>query len=248
MSSATAARGLSLHLEVQRHAILLWPGGRERPDPSWFNPAALAARGHTSPGGSGRGTTVRFEANGRTLLLRHYRRGGLARHFSDDRYLRTGLRRSRPWRELALLMRLDAGGMPVPPPVAARITHGGPLRPWYRGDLVTGYLEGTRTLAESLRAGRVDDAIWSAVGATIARFHAVGVDHADLNAHNVLLDDSGAVYLVDFDRARLRWPGRWRRGNLARLRRSLDKLQAAEQRLGFGEDDWNRLLAGYRSP
>lgn len=246
MSAAPAVPTCRLHLEAGRGTIMLWPEGRARPDPAWFDAVGLAARGDTSAGGLGRGATVRFEADGRMLLLRHYRRGGFPSRLSHDRYLRTGLRRSRPWRELALLTRLEAGGMPVPPPVGARITLQGPLLPWYRGDLVTGYLDGTTTLAAALRAGRVDDAGWAAIGATIARFHAAGVDHADLNAHNVLLDGAGAVYLIDFDRARLRRQGRWHRRNLARLRRSLDKLRDAEPGLGFGERAWQQLLAGYR--
>lgn len=244
---SAAAPSCSLCLEADRGTVVIWPDGRERPDPAWFDRDALAASGRASAGGTGRGATVRFDADGRSLLLRHYRRGGLPSRLVDDRYVRTGLRRSRPWRELALLTRLDAGGMPVPPPVAARITLESPFLPWYRGDLITGYLGGTRTLVEAMRAGRVDDASWPAIGATIARFHAAGVDHADLNAHNVLLDDSGNVYLIDFDRARLRFLGPWRRRNLARLRRSLDKLQAAEPGLGFNEGAWQRLLGGYRS-
>lgn len=243
---STAAPSCSLRLVADRGTVVIWPDGYDRPDPAWFDRDALAASGRASGGGMGRGATVRFEADGRTLLLRHYSRGGLPSRLVDDRYLRTGLRRSRPWRELALLTRLEAGGMPVPPPVGARIILQGALLPWYRGDLVMGYLDGTTTLAAALRAGRVDDAGWAAIGATIARFHAAGVDHADLNAHNVLLDEAGAVYLIDFDRARLRRRGRWHRRNLARLRRSLDKLRDAEPGLGFGERAWQQLLAGYR--
>lgn len=242
-----ASASCRLYLEVDGHSVIVWPEGHARPDPVWFDPDALAAAGRASPGGTGRAATVRFSVDGDTMILRHYRRGGLVSRLVDDRYLRTGLRRSRPWRELALLTRLHAGGMPVPPPVAARISFENPLLPWYRGDLITGYLDGIRTLAEALRAGQLGDLDWPGIGATIARFHAVGVDHADLNAHNVLIDDAGIVYLIDFDRARLRFRGRWRWGNLARLRRSLNKLQAAQPQIEFSEGAWQRLLGGYRS-
>ena len=45
---------------------------------------------------------------------------------------------------------------------------------------------------------------WRAIGAAIARLHRGGVDHADLNAHNILLDGRGAVSVIDFDRGRVR--------------------------------------------
>lgn len=237
-----------LQLEVRGRAVVVWPEGGVRPEDAWFDPHALAASGRASAGASGRGATVLFDADGGRFILRHYRRGGMVRHLVTDRYLRTGLRSSRPWRELAILTRLHAAGMPVPRPIAARIAPAGMLSPWYRGDLVTGYLAGTRTLATAVRAGSPETAIWSAIGATIARFHAAGVDHADLNAHNLLLDDAGAVYLIDFDRARLRprSRGRWAEGNLARLRRSLDKLAAQEPGFVFSEADWAALERSYR--
>jgi len=51
--------------------------------------------------------------------------------------------------------------------------------------------------------------------------HAAGADHADLNAHNILLDGDGVVSVIDFDRGRLRNGGSWMRRNLARLQRCL---------------------------
>lgn len=250
MNNAPGVQTCNLLLEVREGAFVIWPDNGPCPDNAWFDPVALAAAGYTGASGTaGRGATVLFEADGRRLVLRHYRRGGLIRHLSDDLYVRTGLHNSRPWRELALLTRLHAGGMPVPPPIAARIAPPAGLSPLYRGDLVTEYLPRTRTLAEALRHGPLDSATWPQIGATIARFHALAVDHADLNAHNVLLDDDGDVYLIDFDRARLRLRpgGRWSHGNLVRLYRSLGKLRAGDPEFSFGEGEWQRLVAGYRA-
>lgn len=237
-----------LRLEVRDGVVVVWPDGGVRPEDAWFDAHGLAASGGGSVGGTGRGATVVFEADGHRLILRHYCRGGKVRHLVADRYLRTGLRNSRPWRELTILTRLHSGGMPVPRPYAARIAPTGVLSPWYRGDLVTGYLAGTRTLAETVRAGSLAETTWFAIGGTVARFHAAGVDHADLNAHNVLLDEDGAVHLIDFDRARLRSRpgGRWAERNLARLRRSLDKLAAQDPEFVFSEADWAALERGYR--
>ena len=97
----------------------------------------------------------------------------------------------------------------------------------WSGSLVTRRLPG-RTLAERLDAGPLDARAWAAVGRCIARFHVAGIRHADLNAHNVMLDGDGTVFLIDFDRASRRASGpgvaRWRTDNLRRLRRSLAKL------------------------
>ncbi|MDZ7747939.1 MAG: 3-deoxy-D-manno-octulosonic acid kinase [Halofilum sp. (in: g-proteobacteria)] len=247
MTDTAATPTCSLRLQHRAGAVLIWPEGAPEPDPAWFDPDALAARGRLEAAGAGRGDARRFEAGGRTLVLRHYRRGGLAQHVSQDKYLRTGLRQSRPWRELALLTRLAAGEMPVPSPVAARVAPVAPLSPWYRGDLLTEYLHDTRTVADALRADGADAVDWARIGATIAAFHSVGVDHADLNAHNILLDGAERVYLIDFDRARLRLGSAWQRRNLRRLRRSLDKLSLGMGGVVFGESQWRRLLAGYRA-
>ena len=70
---------------------------------------------------------------------------------------------------------------------------------------------------------------WAAIGRCIRRFHDYGLCHADLNAHNILLRGDREVFLIDFDRCARRQPGMWRDANLARLRRSLDKLEDAPQ-------------------
>jgi 3-deoxy-D-manno-octulosonic acid kinase len=94
-----------------------------------------------------------------------------------------------------------------------------------------------------VRAG-LDAEDWRAVGRCIRRFHDAGVYHADLNAHNVLLAGS-VVYVLDFDRGRYRAPGTWQAANLARLRRSLDKLARQSKSFFCTEDDWVALGEGY---
>ena len=79
----------------------------------------------------------------------------------------------------------------------------------------------------------------------IARFHRAGLDHADLNAHNILFDDAGRGWLIDFDRGVLRIPAtRWRERNLKRLLRSLLKLRGARSREDV-EQDYARLRRAY---
>ena len=87
---------------------------------------------------------------------------------------------------------------------------------------------------------------WIGIGRCIRRFHDLGVCHADLNAHNLLLNEDAKVYLIDFDRCQLRREGLWRDGNLVRLRRSLEKVTYGMPAERFGEADWHGLLDGYQ--
>jgi 3-deoxy-D-manno-octulosonic acid kinase len=79
----------------------------------------------------------------------------------------------------------------------------------------------------------------------IARFHRAGVWHADLTAHNILLEVRGVPWLLDFDRGRIR-PHR----RVARAQSGAPPALAAEDPSGCDEADypepqWRWLLAGY---
>jgi tRNA A-37 threonylcarbamoyl transferase component Bud32 len=86
---------------------------------------------------------------------------------------------------------------------------------------------------------------WRAIGSAIARLHAAGVDHADLNAHNILLDAGQGVSIVDFDRGRIRTGGAWQQGNLRRLRRSLAKISRGLPPLRITAQSWDALQGAY---
>ncbi len=191
-------------------------------------------------GRAGRGRAVAVEIQGHPGVLRHYRRGGMVERWLGDRYLWAGLERTRAFREWRLLAALFARGLPVPRPLAARVCRDGLF---WRGDLITARIRDARSLAECLRAdpAAVD---WSAIGRCIRRFHQAGLWHADLNAHNILVDRDGKVWWVDLDRGRVRAPGRWREANLARLARSLRKLAAASGR-PFPASGWRALRRAY---
>jgi 3-deoxy-D-manno-octulosonic acid kinase len=107
---------------------------------------------------------------------------------------------------------------------------------------VTERLAGARSLAERWLAGETQDQDWVQAGRCIRRFHDAGVQHADLNAHNVMLDGHGRTWLLDFDRGRLRRPGPWHERSLARLARSLEKLSQATA----PGDDWQERMAMLR--
>ncbi|MGH8500901.1 MAG: 3-deoxy-D-manno-octulosonic acid kinase [Gammaproteobacteria bacterium] len=222
--------------------ILYDADAAERVDRSWFNPAA---RGWLTGNAQGRGQALFFRHRETEYVLRHYRRGGAVAAVLGDRYFYTGLHRTRAWREWGLLARVTALGLPAPRPLAARVVIAGLF---YRADLITYRLMDTRPLSEILKHAPLPQAAWREVGRVIARFHDAHVCHADLNAHNVMLDARGEVALIDFDRARFRRSAaRWRRANLVRLHRSLRKLKRLNPALNFSASDFEALRAGYGS-
>jgi len=233
-------------MQFERCAV---KGGAILYDPRWGGnaPEFLFDREYWRRGGrlrelpGGRGGIALLDHEQGTLVLRHYRRGGWPARFSEDRYLRTGERHVRAFVELRLTAALRGLDLPVPVPVAARYRRDGIS---YEADLVTVLIPDATPLAARLAAARLAPATWAAVGACVARFHRAGLDHADLNAHNVLLDAREVVHLVDFDGGRLRRPGAWSRRDLRRLRRSLCSItRGLEGR--FDGRDWAQLLAGY---
>jgi 3-deoxy-D-manno-octulosonic acid kinase len=212
----------------------------------WFEPETLDRFGWLSGSASGgRGAVYFFSHAGKQYALRHYRRGGKAAALLGDRYLWTGLENSRAWREWMLLAKLAELRLPAPRPFAARVIRCGVF---YRADLITERIANASSLFARLTSGRLPDILWREIGRVIANFHALGVWHADLNAHNVLLSRDDAVSLVDFDRARIqRNSAGAREANLARLLRSLRKLKRLHPDLGFRDSDFELVLDGYGS-
>lgn len=162
----------------------------------------------------------------KTLVLRHYRRGGLIAKLIQDQYFYTSLTQSRPWQEFELTKTLFQQGLPVPRPLAAHIERQGLF---YRADLLTERLPNAKPFAEYLDSNnqqKNSDQLWQNVGETIARFHQAGLNHFDLNANNILLDHSGQVWLIDFDRCHFSNSSetQWKEANIQRLQRSILKL------------------------
>ena len=211
--------------------------------PEFFDAARWQGNNGDDAVSGGRGGARFIDAPFGRCVLRHYRRGGMVARVLGDRYLWNGAERTRSFAEFRLLAELAGRGLDVPAPVAARYRRHGAH---YRADLITRWIGGATTLAERVRAGTADANDAARVGAGIAAFHLAGAYHADLNAHNILLDPH-KVWLLDFDRGGLRAPARsWQYANLARLRRSLLKLGAArdgEQR--FDAAFWGPLMAAY---
>lgn len=209
-------------------------------DASLFSPQHWGDRARPVDEG-GRGSAWFVDAPFGASVLRHYRRGGLVAKLVQDKYLWRGSEHTRSFAEFRLMRALRELKLPVPRPIAAFYMREG-LR--YRCAILMERIEAVRSLADrALVAGR--GAPWEETGRLIARFHRAGLDHADLNAHNILFDGNGHGWLIDFDRGVQRIPATaWRERNLKRLLRSLLKLRG-ERSVDEVEKDFARLRRAY---
>jgi 3-deoxy-D-manno-octulosonic acid kinase len=223
-------------------AIVFDTARTDRPIEEWFSAQYWTARHKVVSKGGGRGAAIFIRDDTRYWVLRHYLRGGFVAKLSRDRYLWTGLERTRAFCEWRLLHAMRAEGLPVPVPVAARVVRAGFF---YSADLITEALPAARPLSDTITGAALQDDVWRKVGAAIAKFHRAGIQHADLNAHNILLGESAKVFVLDFDRGQRRSRGAWESAVLARLQRSLNKIKSQRANVGFGEREWKALLEGY---
>jgi 3-deoxy-D-manno-octulosonic acid kinase len=89
--------------EVKRGTLaggaMLYDGSRANNfAPAWFDASYWKSRGEIEGSASGgRGTTHFFKTGGKSLVLRHYRRGGLIAHVSGDKYFWRGEDNTRPF-------------------------------------------------------------------------------------------------------------------------------------------------------
>jgi hypothetical protein len=195
--------------------------------PAIFAALAELKRDHTSGAGNrGSGFPLKLDG-GPELFARRGRRGGFARFITTDVYFGAS---TRPLRELAIANEARLRGIPIAEPLGAMIETVAPG--FYRSAFITRALTGM-TLWEFLRAD--DDPTVRAHVVELARhaidmMHNGGVQHADLNLHNLFVSKAGErliVVILDLDKAQLFDgpvpPGR-RRVNFTRLARSARKL------------------------
>src|SRR6185503_16836804 len=198
-------------LDIDRGAILFDPQRVAVPGEQLFDPAHWHAQGALTQLAGGRGSIQFIDNDEHRWVIRRYLRGGVPALIARESYLYIGEERTRAFRELRLLAALRERELPVPAPVAARYVRD---MVTYRAEIITERLPGARSLSEVIDAG---------------------VQHADLNAHNIMLGEHREVWVLDFDRGRLRHPGSWSRRVLDRLARSLAKISAGanEWQAGF---------------
>ena len=212
-------------------------------DIRWFDRIAWEAEGARRHTSTGRAPVLIRETPTRSWVLRHYSRGGLVARFIEDHYVWRGLEATRAWRELDILAQMREWQLPAPRPVAALVSRSGIA---YTADIITVYIPDTQTLSALLRSDPLPEALWESIGRMLGAFHARGVDHPDITAHNILVDSQQRTFLVDFDNAVIRSPGNWRMRGFARFQRSLRKV-AMETGGAFSEQAWHAVEAGYES-
>jgi 3-deoxy-D-manno-octulosonic acid kinase len=203
-----------------RGEIVFDPTLLRQAETSLFVPAHYGANAQPVGDQGGRGAAWFVRGEFGEGVLRHYRRGGWMARLSEDTYLWRGRAQVRSLREFALLRNMRAAGLPVPTPLAAAYSRSGIS---YRADLLMQRIPEVESFLDLVRS-RQALAPWREVGATIARFHRHGLHHADLNAHNLLVDSNNKVFLIDWDKGRAESaPGPWCDRVLERLQRSLRK-------------------------
>lgn len=205
--------------------------------------------------GGGRASALRVEIPGLagTVLAKRITRGGalaplLPNAFAFDR----------GYAELLVTETLRAQGVRVPALLAVRLTA---VHAWIpRGtiELFVAWLDEARDLvawsAQAPQRAAFRSAL-RAIGAELARMHAAGVVHEDLNVRNVLVDPSARAWLVDLGASRIASATPPRRiANLARLLRSAVKTGLVPDRVtttdlvrvarGYAGDAWKATWRG----
>lgn len=190
----------------------------------------------------GRGTTWFVQLDGLQGALRHYRRGGLFSKLVNDQYLFKTWQQTRSYQEFKLLTELRAASVNVPRPIAARAVRNGLT---YRADLLSEKIPDACDLVAILQRQSLSDSVYSNIGQQIKTMHQAGVNHTDLNIHNILLDKVGKVWIIDFDKCHFESGENWKQQNLDRLKRSFIKEQS-KRNIKWTEAEWEALLDGYK--
>lgn len=217
---------------------------RDKVTKDWFDPEQLNNSDEIIGQSVGRNTTYFFQKDGKRFVLRRYYRGGLIAKWVEDSYFFLGLKKTRAYRELAMLKKMRKLELPVPKPVALLVSKKTLV---YRASIIIRLIKKSEDLFHILRKRALTEHEWLAVGALIRRFHDAGVYHADLNIHNILMNHKGKMWLIDFDRGRFVEPNASNlETNLSRLKRSLEKESRKWEKFHWRSPDWELLMKGYQ--
>ncbi|MGV6851876.1 MAG: 3-deoxy-D-manno-octulosonic acid kinase [bacterium] len=205
-------------------------------DLSWWQDQSGVSKPH-----AGRGTALIVDQDKYQWVLRRYHRGGMVAKLLGEHYLCFQKQQWRSFNEFNLLSYLYEHGFPVPKPIAALAEK---YFIFHKFGLITKRIDRSKTLVEYLKGGQQID--WNQLGALLAKMHNMGVDHADLNAHNILIDHKQQIYIIDFDKGRIRSGGKWAKKNIMRLHRSLEKLtRSGELSHDHWREEWGSLMTTY---
>ena len=235
---------MSLNLQQSGNQWLLSHQG-EQVASAWFSPSYWQQQQQVLGQSHGRNVTWFVGQAEQPMVLRHYYRGGLIGKLITDCYWFNGIENTRAYREFELLIALEKLELPACRAVAAQVTKSGLI---YRADLLMKMVDGGQDLVALLTKAPLSEQQWSNIGATIADFHRARVYHADLNAHNILIDQQQQTWLIDFDRGEIKsQQGAWCQHNLDRLLRSFEKEHNKLETFHFNQHNWQTLLQAYQA-
>ncbi|KJY67294.1 3-deoxy-D-manno-octulosonic acid kinase [Vibrio nigripulchritudo] len=212
------------------------------PEHHLFDPEYWKASGKVIGSAKGRGTTLFLDLEGQEAVLRHYYRGGLFGKLIRDDYWFSGWENTRCYQELKVLDELSQAGVRVPKPIAAQAMKKGFL---YRADILTEKVKDAKDLVALLVEQPLSSDDYRRIGQEIRKMHDAGVNHTDLNIHNILIDAKSDVWLIDFDKCATQSGTDWQESNLARLLRSFEK-EKKKRSILWEQSDWHDLVAGYQ--
>ena len=127
------------------------------------------------------------------------------------------------------------------------------LRHYYRGgicyqaDILTEKIENALDLTALLQKQPLPKETWEKIGRLIRRLHDLQICHTDLNAHNILVQQTELghqCWLLDFDKCGEKSGNVWKADNLNRLHRSFIK-EVGRMQIQFTEQNWADLTAAY---
>jgi 3-deoxy-D-manno-octulosonic acid kinase len=197
------------------------------------------SEGVTSRGG--RGQTLLFKKDGRDLVLRHYKRGGLFGKFVSDCFFFFEPYSHRAYDEFTLLNSMLEMSLPVPKPVIAREIKSGV---GIIQDIVIERLNGYTDLSYVIAQRHLSSEEFISIGQTIRRFFDNNIKHTDLNIRNILLGQNGSVCVIDFDKCfHVELTSSDKEEMINRLLRSFRKEleKNSEKNVNFNESDFELL-------
>jgi 3-deoxy-D-manno-octulosonic acid kinase len=175
------------------------------------------------------------------IVVKRYSRGGVVQHFQQRRYLKLGDTRCQ--KEYEMLVKLRHEEVNVPEPVAY-VWKGWPL---YKCWLITKKIDNHKSLAEIAKTD-----VKSAEHFTVLMIEQIlklikhNIHHVDLHPGNVIVDEKGKVYIIDFDKAVQFSNGRniLRDKYIARWKRAVIKHHLPESLITIVEKELENIPLG----
>ena len=187
----------------------------------YFDPIFWKSLNKIEKIGEGRADAYLIKRDDQQWVLKEYLRGGKISYLLSNQYFYFNKNQIRPIKEWEMINHLFISGLPVARPIGLLIKKG---LLSYRASIITEYIPFSKTLLDVIKSGdNVNKEIWVAVGQMIKQFHEYDISHPDINVRNVLVDNLGRIYLIDFDKAAVTYSRRKLDSNLLRLKRSIVK-------------------------